>query len=252
MYKVQIRFYEELNDFLPRHTRKKDQQCAFRDRRSVKDLIESLGVPHTEVDLILVNGRSVSFAHIVEDGDRISVYPIFETLPIKDVTRLRPAPLRVSRFVCDVHLGTLARRLRLLGFDTLFNIHTGDTELASLSSEEARILLTRDRSLLMRNIVTRGLVVRAHKPDEQVHEILERLHLRSECKPFTRCTMCNGLLERVRKEEPRFSEIETRIPERVRAWRDEYAACASCGRVYWEGTHCAKLRELVDAYVAGE
>ena len=109
MYRITIRFYEELNDFLPPAQRKKDIIHAFRGRRSVKDLVESFGVPHVEVDLVLVNGASVDFSYIVSDGDRISVYPEFETLDVGDVSRLRPEPLRDTRFVLDVHLGKLAR-----------------------------------------------------------------------------------------------------------------------------------------------
>ena len=121
MYRVTIRFYEELNDFLEPSRRKSDIEIVFPERRSVKDLIESFGVPHVEVDLILVNGESVDFSRIVADGDRISVYPVFETLDIGPVTRLRPDPLREPRFVLDVHLRKLARRLRLLGFDVDFS-----------------------------------------------------------------------------------------------------------------------------------
>jgi len=115
-----IRFYEELNDFLPLERRKVDFSHEFQRRASIKDLIEALGVPHTEVDLILVNGASVDFSYIVRDGDRISVYPMFEAFDIQTVSRVRPQPLRVIRFVLDVHLGKLARYLRLLGFDTLY------------------------------------------------------------------------------------------------------------------------------------
>ncbi|HON80431.1 MAG TPA: Mut7-C RNAse domain-containing protein, partial [Spirochaetota bacterium] len=147
MYRVTIRFYEELNDFLPRQDRKRDIEVSFNGRRSIKDFIESMGVPHVEVDLILVHGISVDFNYLIQDGDRISVYPVFERLSIEGVTRLRPAPLRLTRFVLDVHLRKLARRLRLLGFDTDYDEHRDDPELAELSAKENRILLTRDRGL---------------------------------------------------------------------------------------------------------
>ena len=120
MHKIFLRFYEELNDFLPEEKRKKRFLHQYIDRTSVKDLIESLGVPHTEIDLILVNGKSVSFKYLINDGDDISVYPVFESIDITGLQHLRPKPLRDPKFIADVHLGRLARYLRMLGFDTLF------------------------------------------------------------------------------------------------------------------------------------
>ena len=118
MHKATFRFYEELNDFLPKEKRKKRFEHNFIDRASVKDVIESFGVPHTEVDLIIVNGESKNFSYIINDGDDISVYPVFESIDISNLQKLRPEPLREPKFILDVHLGTLARYLRMLGFDT--------------------------------------------------------------------------------------------------------------------------------------
>src|SRR3989338_9144205 len=116
MSRAHFRFYEELNDFLPPERRKTTFTREFRNRASVKDMIEALGVPHTEVDLILVNGASVDFSYLVQDGDRISVYPMFESFDIRPLVHLRPRPLREPKFVLDTHLGKLAVYLRLLGF----------------------------------------------------------------------------------------------------------------------------------------
>ncbi|HIJ72904.1 MAG TPA: Mut7-C ubiquitin/RNAse domain-containing protein [Candidatus Hydrogenedentes bacterium] len=251
MYAILIRFYEELNDFLPEEMRKRDVEWNFENRRSVKDLIESFGVPHTEVDLILVNGVSVDFSYLVQDGDRISVYPVFETFAIADATRLRPEPLRDPRFVCDVHLGKLARRLRLLGFDVLLAEELDDGELVDLAEMAKRILLTRDRGLLMRKRLTRGILIRHTEAAEQAEEILDRLDLRKTCAPFTRCTACNGLLQTVNKGEDGFAEIRDKIPEKVLGWRQEYSVCTSCGKVYWKGSHYEKLAEMVERFVAG-
>jgi len=252
MYRVTIRFYEELNDFLPRQDRKRDIEVSFNGRRSIKDFIESMGVPHVEVDLILVHGISVDFNYLIQDGDRISVYPVFERLPIEGVTRLRPAPLRLTRFVLDVHLRKLARRLRLLGFDTDYDEHRDDPELAELSAKENRILLTRDRGLLKRKIVTRRLIIRNTDPEKQVLEVIERLHLQSSIKPFTRCIACNGEIAAVDMESEKFAALRQTIPPGVLAWCTEYYTCTSCGKVYWKGSHYDRMCAMVERFRKGE
>ncbi|MBN1495896.1 MAG: Mut7-C ubiquitin/RNAse domain-containing protein [Spirochaetes bacterium] len=250
MYRVTIRFYEELNDFLPPERRKRDFEFEFSGRRSIKDLIESLGVPHVEIDLILVNGESVGFDRIVADGDRISVYPVFETLDIGNVTRLRPDPLRDPRFVLDVHLRKLARHLRLLGFDVDWLPDRDDDALAEIAERDGRILLSRDRQLMMRKIVARGLYVRNTDPEKQVEEVLDRLHLRDACRPFTRCVECNGLMEPLDTDASGF-DAAAAIPPGVLAWCREYYRCAECGRVYWKGSHYDKLKKRVEGMLNG-
>ena len=251
MCKVLIRFYEELNDFLPRKVRKTDIEHACDRKRSVKDLIESFGVPHTEVDLILVNGCSVDFRYVIADGDRISVYPVFESLDIQNVTRLRPQPLRQSKFVCDVHLRKLARRLRLLGLDTRFDAAASGAKLIDISNAEGRILLTCDRRLLMRNDLSRGICVHERRPDKQVTEVLDRLDLRGECRPFTRCTLCNGVVKEVRPDDEQFASLRDTVPEGVRAWCNQYYRCAGCGKVYWQGSHYEKLKKKIETLLHG-
>lgn len=251
MYRVTIRFYEELNDFLPPVKRKKDIDFEFPGRRSVKDLIESFCVPHVEVDLILANGKSVNFSYIVNDGDRISVYPVFETLDIGTVTRLRPAPLRDPRFVLDVHLQKLARRLRLLGFDVDYQPDRDDAELADIAERENRILLSRDRQLMMRKKVTRGLYVRNTDAEKQVNEVLDRLDLRGRCRPFTRCIECNGAIESLDVTDGGSSDLADRIPPGVRSWCREYYRCRGCGRIYWKGSHYEKLKKRLEGILHG-
>src|SRR3954462_14456088 len=153
---VCLRFYAELNDHLPPDSQYKTLERPFDVPRSVKDLIESCGIPHTEVELIVVNGASVDFTHLVRDGDRIAVYPGFEALDVTPELRVRPAPLRDPRFVLDVHLGKLAAYMRMLGFDAVYRTCFDDADLARVSSEQHRILLTRDRGLLKRSAVTHG------------------------------------------------------------------------------------------------
>lgn len=245
-YRITIRFYEELNDFLPGERRKCDFEVAFSSPRSVKDLIESLGVPHVEVDLILANGESVGFDYLVRDGDRISVYPVFESIDIAPITRLRPAPLRETRFVLDVHLRKLARYLRLFGFDTLYDETFDDEMLAKISFEHKRVLLTRDRGLLKRKIVERGLIVRNTDPKKQIREVLKRLDIISSCKPFSRCLNCNGSVQPIEGEMP-----QDKIPIGVRAWCREFYQCAGCGKMYWKGSHYEKLERFVTTVLEG-
>ena len=159
----------------------------FRSHQTVKDVLEAMGIPHTEVDLILVNGNAEDFAHRPTSGDRIAAYPMFEALDIGSTTRLRPMPLRDPRFVIDVNLGRLARLLRVLGFDVWWSSDADDQTLADVSLGQQRILLTRDRALLKRRAITRGLFVRSDHPQEQTLEVIRRLDLRQRLAPFTRC-----------------------------------------------------------------
>ena len=242
---ARLRFYEELNDFLPPTRRKVEFTHQFDRRTSIKDMIESLGVPHPEIELILVNGRSVDFSHIVEDGDRISVYPMFESLDVRQLIRLRPAPLRKPRFVVDCNLGRLARYLRLLGLDCLYRNDFNDETVSRVSQQQRRIVLTRDRRLLHRKIISHGLFVRAIKPRDQVQEVLQRLDLYEIVRPFTRCTRCNGLLKATEKET-----IDHRLEPKTRRYYDRFLACQECGQVYWQGSHHRRAGELVRELLA--
>lgn len=241
MAQATFRFYEELNDFLAPELRKTTFTHAFDRRASVKDMIESFGVPHTEVDLILVNGNSVDFHYIVGDEDRISVYPVFESLDISPLVRLRPKPLRHPKFVVDTNLGRLARYLRLLGLDCLYRNNFQDDELARLSSGQNRVLLTRDRALLQRKIITHGYFVRETTPRLQVREVLLRFDLRRLLTPFTRCTRCNGTIETVEKHV-----IENRLEPKTRKYFDQFRMCRDCGQVYWKGSHHVRAQRLVE------
>ena len=240
-----FRFYEELNVFLPPRCRKVEFDYSFSGRPSLKDAIESLGVPHPEVDLILVNGLSVGFEQRLQDGDRVSVYPVFEALDISGVTRLRPAPLRNPRFILDVHLGRLARLLRLAGFDTLYSNDQADLAIIDTAAVEGRIILTRDIGLLKHGQVSRGYWIRHQKPAAQLAEVIEKFDLSSKLQPFTRCLECNFPVETVSKEE-----VLDALPPRVRERQEFFIRCPGCGRIYWPGTHYQSMRERL-AGVAG-
>lgn len=237
---VTIRFYEELNDFLPRDHRRTDFTVPYYEPRSVKDLVESQGVPHTEVDLILVNGESVGFDFLIKDGDRVSVYPAFESLNIEAVSCLDRPPLREIKFVADVHLGKLARRLRLLGFDCLWNSEWDDEQLARISAEEHRVLLTRDCGLLKRALVSHGIYIRPDNAMDQLRQVVKRLDLSSKISPFARCLKCNGILSPVQKKS-----VQEKIPPRTFRYIHEYLQCSSCQQVFWRGTHWERLNKII-------
>ena len=241
MSRVQLRFYEELNDFLAPALRKVDITHTFDRRASVKDMIESFGVPHTEVDIILVNGQSVDFSYIVQHGDRISVYPMFESLDVSPLLRLRPAPLRSPAFVLDTNLGRLARYLRLLGFDCLYQNDYDDDTVATIADREHRTVLTRDRALLQRRIITRGYFVREVRPRLQVKEVLARFDLYRLVAPFSRCIRCNGALRVVDKQS-----IEERLEPKTRKYFDSFMRCSDCGQIYWQGSHHARSLHLIE------
>ncbi len=235
-----LRFYAELNDFLPPEKQKTDLEVSFFVSPSIKDAIEALGVPHVEVDLILVDGRSVGFDHRLAAAERVSVYPVFESLDITPLTRLQNRPLRRPTFVADVHLRKLARLLRLLGLDVLHSNSYTDAELVSISGDEGRILLTRDRALLKHGDLTHGYWIRSVHSQEQAVEVLQRFDLSRQISPFTRCSLCNGLLERIAK-----ADAMDRIPPKTAGWLDDYFECTSCRKLYWQGTHSDKIHNVI-------
>ena len=239
---ITIRFYEELNDFLHFSRRKKAFNIDLPGKRTIKDIIESLGVPHTEVDLILANQHPVYFDYHPVAGDYISVYPVFEALDIAGINLLRPKPLREPRFVLDVHLGTLAKYLRLLGFDTIYRNNLEDPEIIEISLSEQRIILTRDLLILKNGKVTHGYFVRETNPSKQVREVLRRFDLKSRINPFHRCLECNGEIRQVKK-----SDIERFLKANTRKAFREFYQCCSCGKIYWKGSHYERMMRLVES-----
>ena len=241
-----FRFYEELNDFLPPERHKLCFEFGFTGTPSVKDTIEAIGVPHTEVDVILVDDESVSFGHLLQGGERVAVYPVFERLDVASVTRLRPAPLRDPRFVLDVHLGKLARYLRLLGFDTVYDRAYDDATIVGIAVAERRIILTRDKGLLKRKAVTHGYWLRNTDPRQQIREVIDKLDLARLVSVFSRCMVCNTTLEQV--FEP---DVSDRLPRGIRGRFEQLARCPGCDRLYWPGSHYDRMVELVEALLPG-
>lgn len=247
MSQATFRFYAELNDFLPPGRRRREFAAPCARAATAKHMIEALGVPHTEVELILINGESAGFARQLRDGDRVSVYPKFEALDIAPLLRVRERPLRVTRFIADCHLGGLARLLRMAGFDTLYRNDYADREIACIAAREERIVLTRDRDLLKQRTVTRGCYVHAIKPARQFAEIVRRLDLARSMRPFTRCLVCNAPLRPIAR-----ARVLERLPPSVRATRTRFTACGRCRRVFWQGSHWQRMRELLDATAGSE
>lgn len=240
-----FRFYEELNDFIAPARRKREFALRCARAATVKNAIESVGVPHTEVELILANGESVDFGYRVREGDRISVYPMFEAFDVQPLLRVRAEALREPRFIVDAQLGGLARLLRMLGFDTLYDNDAGDTEVRRCAAEEGRTILTRDRQLLICRDVTHGCYVHALKPPLQLREVVDRLQLAGKAQPFTRCLCCNVLLERVEK-----AQVMDRLPAGVAARQTTFRRCAGCRRVYWPGDHYVRMNAMLNGLMA--
>lgn len=239
--KATFRFYEELNDFLPYGKRKSFFPYGFTGNPSVKDAIESMGVPHTEIDLILVNSKSVDFSYHLKDGDVISVYPVFESMDISDVTHLRKKPLREPKYILDVHLGKLAKKLRMLGFNTLYENHYNDIEIVRISNAEKRTILTRDIGILKMKDVSRGYWIRSQSPKKQLIEVLDRFDLYSRIRPFRRCMACNGIIERIEKES-----IIDDLPKRTKKYYHEFYRCVSCKNIYWKGSHYCRMKSFIE------
>lgn len=237
--RVTIRFYGDLAGLATDADRAGEASVPVELPRSVKDAVESCGVPHTEVDLVLVDGQPVGWDHRLSAGDRVSVYPPFTRLEVP--SHVRPEPLPHTRFVCDVHLQRLAERLRLLGLDCRLPDDADDAALAALAARLQAWLLTRDRGLLMRRTVTHGYLVRAEDPVLQAVEVVRRFRLADELAPLTRCARCNGLLRPADA-----AEVAGDLQPDTRAAHDAFRRCGDCGQVYWEGSHLPSLRAFVD------
>ena len=246
MVTATFRFYEELNDFLAPGRRRREFSVPCARAATTKHMIEALGVPHTEVELILLNGASVDFGALLRDGDRVAVYPKFEALDVTPLLRVRERPLRETRFVADAHLGALAHMLRMMGFDTLYDNGFHDDEIARIAAAQGRVVLTRDRDLLKRRDITHGCYVRSLEPQQQLREVFERLDLARSVRPFTLCMSCNTPLHAVDK-----AQVEHLLPPRVRELYQRFSRCTACGRIFWEGSHWQRMRALVDDLLIG-
>jgi len=246
MVTATFRFYAELNDFLPRARRGADITAPCARAATAKHMIEALGVPHTEVALVLLNGVSAPLDALLEEGDRLAVYPRFTGVDVADALRIPAQPPGRMRFVADAHLGGLARLLRMAGFDTRYSNALADHEVEAAVALEGRVALTRDRDLLKRRGVDYGCYVRAlHAPD-QLREVIRRYDLAARARPFTLCLHCNAPLRAVPKDA-----VSARLPPAVAASQDDFRICDTCLRVYWRGTHWQRMTAMLAAALEG-
>lgn len=239
MAAADVHFHDRLNDFLPPPRRGDPIALEVSRRAAIKDVIESLGVPHTEIDVILVDSVSVGFEHILAGGERVDVYPWPSAPPA--TRHLRPAPPACPRFVLDAHLGRLARYLRLLGFDCRYRNDIGDAEVAAIAEQESRVVLTRDRPLLKRKRIRLAHYVRHVDPWRQVEEVCDEFDLYPVLAPFTRCTRCNGRLVAVAKEA-----VIDRLEPLTRRYVEDFLQCEGCGQLFWHGSHVSRMQTLVE------
>jgi hypothetical protein len=198
-----------------------------------------LDIPCEHIDLVLVNSNSVGFEYIPLHGDLVSLYPEFESFDISSLTRVRTTPLRHPRFILDVHLGKLARLLRLFGFDVLYRTDYGDSELNTIALQEGRTLLSRDRRLIEEN-GSRAFFIRNQHPADQLKAVLQRFDLSRQTVPFSRCLQCNSVLEQVSKED-----VKDSIPPLIRQTIDDYRYCALCDKVFWKGSHYKAMEKYI-------
>lgn len=232
MKRVEILFIKDLKAFLVEANREGRLVYEFEGRPTVKHAVESLGVPHTEVQKFLANGEQVGFDYILFDGDQLEVHAF---PPIAQEPEPDP------RFLLDGHLGKLAAYLRMLSFDALYQNDYHDELLAQAASEDGRILLTRDRRLLMRSIIRRGYCLRSLEPKAQLLEVLRRYNLFQAIKPFQRCLNCNSLLKPVEKEA-----ILDRLEPLTRLYYDEFRICPGCSKIYWKGSHYERMKRFIE------
>ena len=243
---VYIRFYAELDELLPSSRRNSGFSYPIKKSRSVKDLIEAIGVPHTEIDLLFVNDLPVDFDYLVTGGEQIDVYPPTGGPHKASSLHNQPDPPAEPRFLLDVHLGRLAINLRMLGFDTLYRNDYDDPTLADTSATQNRILLTCDRKLLMRKKIQYGYLVRSRNPPEQVREVLKRYRLFDYRSTVARCLNCNGIIQSVSK-----AEIEDRLLPLTRKYYDDFYQCDSCRKIYWEGSHFDNIQQSIKHLKSG-
>lgn len=242
---VVVRLYAELNDFLQPGTERRDQTWNLPEGSTVRDILAGHGIPENQVDLVLVNGESAQLDEVPVDGDRIAVYPVFESVDITRTTRLIDRPLRIPRFVLDAHLGKLCSHLRMMGFDALWDATYADDMLKRLSRDEGRLLLSRDKILIASPDLTRAYCVRSTDPREQIVEVIRRFDLTGIVHPFSRCIPCNGPLVVVSKS----TVVGMLQPQTIRVF-EEFYQCSACKRVYWKGSHYQRMVQRVREILA--
>ena len=227
-------FLGELNDFLPRFQQGQEISLSFAEHQTTKHLVESLGIPHVEIGCVSVDDQPVEGSYRPHNGDRLEVRPAPPGCPVE------------PRFLIDNHLGRLAAYLRMLGFDCLYQNDYEDDQMAGILATDPRILLTRDRRLLMRKTIQYGYCPRSLEPMTQLREVVRHFALEPLVHPFQRCLRCNALLETVEK-----SAVIDQLEPKTKLYYNEFARCPDCGQVYWKGSHWKRMQELVGQTLKG-
>lgn len=235
-----FRIYEELNNYLPAEQQKVWFQVSFAEGATIKDLMQMLGIPAEEIDLVLVDQQSCPLGYLLKGNERISVFPIFERLNIAPVGQLHSKPLRNPRFCCDVHLGKLAKYLRMLGFDTVYTPFSTAEDLQAQSIREKRILLSRSLRLIHHPAITHAYWVRSSDPDEQIKDLLKKLDLYETASPLTRCLRCNQPLETIEKKD-----ISHQLEPNTKRFYQTFFICPHCTQLYWQGSHFEHMMAFV-------
>lgn len=238
-FTVRLNLHGDLDFFLRSGARGRNIERSLSEKTSVKDVIESCGVPHPEVDLIVANGQPVDLHYAITSDADIELYPVGAGIPKFKEQRLQATI--VSGFVADGHLGKLARDLRLLGFDVAYDSRAEDRQLLRVMERENRALLTRDRRLLMHAVVKSGYCPRSQNADEQAVEVIRRFDLLRSLAPFTRCLRCNAPLRKVSK-----AEVLERLEPLTKIYYEQFRCCTGCGQIYWAGSHFSKLQKRLE------
>jgi len=238
-FKIRLRFHGDLNVFLRSKAGDAVIERRLAEKTSIKDVIESCGVPHPEVDLILVDEQTVGFDHTVANDAKVEVFPVENRGT--DRTEKRLQTVGISTFVTDGHLGGLTRNLRLLGFDVAYEQNADDRQLLEVMARENRALLTRDRRLLMHGIVQHGYCPRSQNANEQAIEVVRRFDLSGLIAPFTRCLRCNAPLEEAAK-----ADVIDELEPLTKIYYDHFRRCPDCKQIYWSGSHFPKLQKRIE------
>jgi uncharacterized protein with PIN domain len=238
-FKVRLRFHGDLIVFLRSRADDAVIERPLAEKTSIKDIIESCGVPHPEVDLILVDEQTVGFTHTLANDAKVEVFPVENHGTHHTEKRLQA--IGIYRFVADGHLGRLTRNLRLLGFDVAYPKNADDRELLKVMARENRALLTRDRRLLMHGIVQHGYCPRSQNADEQTIEVVRRFDLSELIAPFARCLRCNAPLEEAAK-----AAVIDKLEPLTEIYYEQFRRCPGCKQIYWSGSHFPKLQKRIE------
>ncbi len=238
---IKCRFYGDLGRFLPQERRHRAFFHTVKGVPSVKDTLEALGVPHTEIDCIVIDRESVPFSHQIRGGENIKVYPDADGAGVEKVIRLKARPPAVPRFVLDAHLGKLTRHLRLLGFDALYRQDISDEQIVRLTRRTGRVVLTRDIGLLKNRVIRYGYFVRSVDPKKQIKEVVRRFCLSAKARPLRLCLECNGRIARVAR-----SKVWERLPPLTKKYYQKFYVCRRCDRIYWQGAHYKQLLKIIE------